>query len=251
MDTKAPKHKSIAVVIPARYESTRFPGKPLVKIKDKEMVLWVADQSSQAVGIENVYIATDSNRIRDVVQRAGYKTVMTSSKCLTGTDRVAEAAKNIDAEIIINVQGDEPLVSPFDILSVLEEKINYPNAVINAFSFIRSEMELLSENTPKVVMTEANKLLYMSRSVIPGSKSYTWKKDYFRKQVCIYAFNQDELHLFESYGGKTQIEECEDIEILRFLDLGIQIKMIEAKHTSIAVDSPSDVERVLNELDAK
>src|SRR5690554_6238247 len=107
------------VLIPARYASSRFPGKPLASLLGKPMIIWVAELSAKAVGSENVYIATDDDRISSVVSNAGYQFIMTSSASLTGTDRLAEAAQHIDADIYINVQGDEPLVSPKDILQAI------------------------------------------------------------------------------------------------------------------------------------
>ena len=106
--------KKVAVVIPSRYKSTRFPGKSLVDILGKPMVVRVADLSAKAVGEDNVYVATDDKRIGDEVEKYGYKVIYTSESCLTGTDRVAEASLEIDAEVIVNVQGDEALLNPND-----------------------------------------------------------------------------------------------------------------------------------------
>ena len=104
------------VVIPARYKSTRFPGKPLVKLLGKPMILWVAELSAQALGKSNVYVATDNTLIEEEVKKSGFNTVLTSSDALTGTDRIAEASNKIESDIFINVQGDEPLINPMDIL---------------------------------------------------------------------------------------------------------------------------------------
>ena len=124
------------VVIPARYKSTRFPGKPLVKLLGKPMIIWVAELSAKAVGKSNVYIATDDKRIKAEVNKYNFKVVMTSSKALTGTDRVAEASYKIKADIYVNVQGDEPLVNPNDILKIINTKIKNINSVINGFCWI-------------------------------------------------------------------------------------------------------------------
>ena len=119
------------IVIPARYGSSRYAGKPLIKLLNKPMIQWVAELSARVVGKENVYIATDDNRIQKTVTQLGYNVVMTSETCLTGTDRLAEVAKKIEADIYINVQGDEPLVKPTDIQKVIDFKKKYPNEVIN------------------------------------------------------------------------------------------------------------------------
>ena len=121
---------NVSIVIPARYGSTRYKGKPLVKILGREMILRVADICSKMINKKNIYIATDNEKIKKVVLEAGYNTIMTSKKCLTGTDRVAEASKKIKSKIIINVQGDEPAIDPKDILKVIKDKIKFPNHVV-------------------------------------------------------------------------------------------------------------------------
>ena len=112
------------IVIPARYRSSRFPGKPLIKLLNKPMIQWVAELSSRVVGKEKVYVATEDVKIQDAVLKMGYKVFMTSKNCLTGTDRLAEVAKKIKADIYVNVQGDEPLVNPKDIKRVINLKKN-------------------------------------------------------------------------------------------------------------------------------
>ena len=113
---------NVAIVIPARYGSSRYRGKPLAKILGREMVLRVADICKKIVGVKNLYIATDSKLIENVASRAGYQTIITSKNCLTGTDRVAEASKKIKSNLIINVQGDEPTIDPNDIKKVIKTK---------------------------------------------------------------------------------------------------------------------------------
>ena len=110
------------VIIPARYKSSRFPGKPLVKLNGKEMILWVAEICSKALGISNVFVATDDNRIVETCSKNGFNTILTDSDLLTGTDRVAQASKNLDYDIFVNVQGDEPLIEPLDILRSVDLK---------------------------------------------------------------------------------------------------------------------------------
>ena len=235
------KHKTV-IIIPARYGSSRYRGKPLVKILGRELVLRVADICAKTIGKDNVYIATDSKKIVNKVSQYNYKYVMTSRNCLTGTDRVAEAAKKISAEIFINVQGDEPLVNPKDIKKIIASKKKYFNYVICGYDKIHKLQNPKSLNLPKVVVNSKNELIYISRSLIPGSKKIIRKKKYF-KQVCIYAFNSFELNKFYNLHKKSEIEEMEDIEILRFFDLGIKIKMIKLNSNSVAVDEISDVKK--------
>ena len=235
------KHKTV-IIIPARYGSSRYRGKPLVKILGRELVLRVADICAKTIGKDNVYIATDSKKIVNKVSQYNYKYVMTSRNCLTGTDRVAEAAKKISAKIFINVQGDEPLVNPKDIKKIIASKKKYFNYVICGYDKIHKLQNPKSLNLPKVVVNSKNELIYISRSLIPGSKKIIRKKKYF-KQVCIYAFNSNELNKFYNLHKKSEVEEMEDIEILRFFDLGVKIKMIKLNSNSVAVDEISDVKK--------
>jgi len=236
------------IIIPARYKSTRFPGKPLALILGKPMILWVAEICAKALPVEFVYIATDNLKIKEVVEKAGFNVVMTSEKALTGTDRVAEAANQIDADIYINVQGDEPLLDPNDILSIIKFKKKNPNQIINGYCKINENEDRNSLNIPKVIFSENNQMIYMSRLLIPGSKSKNFKPSNYFKQVCIYAFNKKELTEYNGFGRKGTLELYEDIEILRFLDIGLIIRVVETKNSSIAVDVPLDVKRVEEEI---
>jgi 3-deoxy-manno-octulosonate cytidylyltransferase (CMP-KDO synthetase) len=232
------------IIIPARFKSSRFPGKPLTPILGKPMILWVAEICAKALPIEFVYIATDDSRIKEIVEKAGFNVVMTSEKALTGTDRIADAANQIDADIYINVQGDEPLLNPNDILSIIDIKKKHPNEVINGYCRIADNENPESLNIPKVVFNESNQMLYMSRNLIPGMKSKQIKPPNYFKQVCIYAFNKNELLDFVNFGRKSTIEHYEDIEILRFLDIGTKIRVVETSGSSLAVDVPDDVKKV-------
>lgn len=229
------------VLIPARFKSTRYPGKPLVPLLGKPMVLWVAELSAKAVGAENVYVATEDQRIADVVTAAGFNAVMTTDNCLTGTDRLAETALQVKADIYINVQGDEPLVNPADICKAIEAKQANISAIINGYSWISEHENPASVNIPKVITTENNKLIYMSRQALPGFKDPKCAPTRYKKQVCIYAFTANELAMFKSFGRKSELEFSEDIEILRFLEFGKTIEMYETQPGSLAVDIPEDV----------
>ena len=238
-----------AIIIPARYQSTRFPGKPLKKILNKEMIIWVAEECAKVLGKKLVYIATDDERIHATVKTFGFQTISTSKNCLTGTDRVAEASKKINSAIYINVQGDEPLIKPEDIKKIIDKKLEYPDHVVCGYSEILKNENPLNKNIPKVVLNEKHELMYISRSLIPGSKeeNLSSKSKYF-KQVCIYAFNKHELNQFYSFGKKSAIEELEDIEILRFFELNIKIKMTKIATGSLAVDVENDIRKVENLL---
>lgn len=235
-------------LIPARYKSSRFPGKPLVSILGVPMIIRVCQIAEQALGKENVYVATEDLRIFDLVQEYGYNSVMTSDEHKTGTDRIAEVAAMIDADIYINIQGDEPMLDPNDIIIIMNEKINNYNYVINGTTYISESEDPYSVNIPKVLVNKENELIYMSRLSIPGIKGSDEKPKYL-KQVCIYAFNKDELSIYRDNPEKTYYESFEDIEILRFLDFGKKIKMVHLNTFSLAVDVPEDVLKVEKALE--
>ena len=230
-----------SIIIPARYGSSRYRGKPLVKILGKEMVLRVADICRKIKNVK-VFIATDSKKIANVAKKKGYDYIFTSTTCLTGTDRVAEASKKIRSKIYINVQGDEPTINPKDIKKVIKIKKKFPNHVICGYDIVNKLEDPSSNNLPKVVLNSSNELLYISRALIPGKKNKSEKINYF-KQVCIYAFNQFQLKKFYSKKKKSHVEKIEDIEILRFFDYGIKIKMLKLNSNSVAVDEISDVKK--------
>lgn len=236
------------VMIPARYGSSRYPGKPLVPLLGKPMILWVAELSARAVGAENVYVATEDPRIADVVEAAGFQAVMTSDDALTGTDRLAQAAEQVEADLYINVQGDEPLADPADILKVRDAKQAHMDAIINGFSWVGDNEDPHSVNIPKVITNEQNELVYMSRLALPGFKDSNHAPKRYKKQVCIYAFTREELSAFRVFGRKSELEHSEDIEILRFLELGKTVRMVETQPGSLAVDVPEDVAKVESAL---
>ena len=233
--------KKVVIIVPARFGSTRYRGKPLVKILNREMVLRVADICAKVVGVKNLFIATDSKKISNVVKKANYATIMTSSKCLTGTDRVAEAAMKIKSSIFINVQGDEPTINPVDIRKVIAAKLKFPNHVICGYDKVHKFENPQSTNLPKVVVNKSHELIYISRALVPGKKKN--EKITYHKQVCIYAFNKRELKKFYTQKKKSETEQIEDIEILRFFDLNIKIKMVKLNSNSVAVDEIKDVKK--------
>jgi 3-deoxy-manno-octulosonate cytidylyltransferase (CMP-KDO synthetase) len=238
-----------AVVIPARYQSSRFPGKPLIDLLGKPMIQRVWELCCKAVGCEYVYIATDSELIKDKAEGFGARIIMTSDTCLTGTDRLAEANKTLNCDFIINVQGDEPLINPADINTLIQAYLKTPHTIINAMCAIKNETEFRSFTVPKVVTSKSGRLLYMSRSPIPITKNNDYHFGY--KQVCIYVLSKEHLNFFSSHTEKTPIEVVEDIEILRFLENDIQVQMIEVKTASAAVDVPADLGKVITLLSQK
>lgn len=234
----------IVALIPARYASTRFPQKPLVPILGKPMILWVAELTAEAVGVENTYVATDHESIARVVRNAGFQTVMTSPEALTGTDRIAEAIRDIDADVFINVQGDEPMLDPRSIREVIDAVQKHPHAVINGYAPIAGHEDPANVNLPKCAIASDGRLLYMSRAAVPAYKDGSKEQEIYYKQVCIYAFTREQLVAYAASGQKAPCEASEDIEILRFLDMGYTVQMIELPGDTLAVDVPEDVDTV-------
>ena len=234
--------KEVSIIIPARFKSSRFPGKPLAKILGKEMILRVCDICKKVIKKKNVFVATDDKRIIKTVSRSDYNFIKTSKNCLTGTDRVFQASKKIKTNIIINVQGDEPVINPSDIKKIIKAKKRFPNHVICGFNEIPYK-KADNINIPKVVFNKNFDMVYMSRSLIPKRKNINNKSKVF-KQVCIYGFNLHQLKKFYSLWNRGTLEKIEDIELLRFLDLNINVKMVKVSKRSISVDVKEDIKKV-------
>ena len=205
------------------------------------MILRVADICKKIKNVR-VFIATDSKKIANVAEKNGYDYIMTSKNCLTGTDRVAEASKKIKSEIFINVQGDEPTISPRDIQKIMNAKKKFPNHVICGYDKIHNFESPKNINLPKVVVNSKDELIYISRALVPGAKKKNKNVNYF-KQVCIYAFNKKQLKKFHLKRRKSIIEKIEDIEILRFFEIDEKIKMVKLNSNSVAVDEMRDVKK--------
>jgi 3-deoxy-manno-octulosonate cytidylyltransferase (CMP-KDO synthetase) len=234
-------------VIPARFKSSRFPGKPLVNINGKPLVIHVCEKASEALGNEHFVVATEDERIIDVVEKFGFRGILTTDKPITGTDRLWEVAQQIKVDFYINIQGDEPLIKPKDILSVYNARLAEPEYITNGYCELLNSEDPFSLNIPKVIVNEKEELIYISRLPIPGIKGRNDKPNYL-KQVCIYTFNYEELKKYGERKSKSFLESFEDIEILRFLEMGYKIKMVKTTGASLAIDIPEDVIAVENEL---
>ncbi len=234
----------ILITIPARFKSSRFPGKPLKKILGKEMIMWVLDSCKKLINKQiSVVVATDDKKIFNFVQNRNFKAIMTSKSCLTGTDRVAEVAKKIYANIYVNVQGDEPLINRHDIIKIIRAKINFPKKIICGFSKLRNKEDPRNRNIPKVLINKKKELIYISRAPIPASKDNKINKRNFLKQVCVYAFNRKELNDYHSK-RKSNIEKIVDIEIIRFLEMDYKVKMVNLNSKNFAVDTIKDLKNL-------
>jgi 3-deoxy-manno-octulosonate cytidylyltransferase (CMP-KDO synthetase) len=234
----------VVAVIPARYESSRFPGKPLVNICGKLMIERVYLQAKKVAELDDIYVATDDERVYSACAERGMQCMMTSSRHKTGTDRVGEAAEKISADLYVNIQGDEPLIEPETIrkavIPFVEQKC--PDIqVTNLMTRIHDPADLVNVTVPKVIAACDGRGIYLTRSAAPFPKNAV-NVDYY-KQVCVYGFTPEALRFFcRSPRGK--IESIEDIEILRFIEAGYHVQFIEVDSETIAVDTPHDLERV-------
>ena len=237
------KETKILGVIPARYNSSRFEGKPLALIDGIPMIKRTYNQAKKSKLLNDLIVATDDNRIVSYCDKENIPVIMTSEYCLTGTDRLAEVAKQLDYDLYINIQGDEPIIDPDAISQIVNTYNKYGNdyMVYNLYKVITDMNEINSRTIIKVIVNEYDDVMYMSRLPVPFSHSKLLQD--FRQQIPVYGFTRDALSLFSNH-EKTINEQFEDIELLRFIDLGYKIKMQETKVSSIAVDIPEDIKKV-------
>ncbi len=240
-------------VIPARYESSRFPGKPLADICGKPMIWWVYQQCKKVEDFDEVYVATDSNKIMDACNELHINAIMTSDLHKTGTDRVGEVARKVSADLIVNIQGDEPLLESDTIKAAITPFFNDSNLQIsNLMTKIKNPVDVINYTVPKVITNKENVGIYLTRAAAPYPKGCL-DFDYY-KQVCVYGFKPEALWFFCDYGmkyGKAKAESIEDIEILRFIENGYKVQYIEVESDTVAVDTPNDLEKVRRILKAK
>jgi 3-deoxy-manno-octulosonate cytidylyltransferase (CMP-KDO synthetase) len=209
------------------------------------MIQWVCELSARAVGKENVYVATDSEEIASVVRSLGFKSVMTSANCLTGTDRVAEAMRTLSVPMAINVQGDEPLLEPALIKAVAERLLLSNGAVVCAASRVTDPDEVTSASLPKMAISSSGRLMYASRATIPALKDPNHAQTQtVHKQVCVYGFHLESLSNFGPNSSKSMLEQFEDIEILRFIEADLPVEVMVTESLSVAVDFPEDIAKV-------
>lgn len=235
----------IAVVIPARFASTRFPGKPLFPLAGKPMIQHVWERCSRAKGVQRVIVATEDKLIADACAKFGAECVMTSEKCVSGTDRVAETAKKKLKGFthVINVQGDEPLVDPGTVTKLAKAMAASRDiAMITSASVFEPGDDVANPNAVKVVTDLRGDALYFSRSAIPYARNAVPGLSYFRHQG-IYGYTLKLLFQFVKW-KPTLLERSESLEQLRALENGVKIRVVTVKHLSAGVDTPADAEAV-------
>ncbi len=232
-------------VIPARYKSSRFPGKPLADICGKPMIWWVYNNAKKSKFLNEVYVATESLIIEKKCQELGINVFLTSDEHQTGTDRIGEVARKIKSDLIVNIQGDEPMLSAETIDAAIEPFFEDSSLeVTNLMAKINNPVDFINFTVPKVVVNKENMGIYLSRSPIPYPKGKI-EYDCF-KQVCVYGYKPKALEFF-CISPRGRLESIEDIEILRFIEAGYKVKFVEVISDTIAVDTPNDLIRV-NEL---
>jgi 3-deoxy-manno-octulosonate cytidylyltransferase (CMP-KDO synthetase) len=229
----------VVAVIPARYSSTRFPGKPLASLLGAPMIAHVVDRVCEAGCCDEIAVATDDERIVRAAERAGARAVLTGPAA-SGTDRVAEALGTIAADIVLNVQGDEPAMSPANISRTAEFLVAHPEAPLATLALPATAAELADPNVVKVVRDLSARALYFSRSAIPHPRNPG--PGAAHKHVGLYGFQREALARFTSW-PETELERIEGLEQLRALEHGMAVVVLDAVGESVAVDVPADVPR--------
>jgi 3-deoxy-manno-octulosonate cytidylyltransferase (CMP-KDO synthetase) len=237
-------------IIPARYQSTRFPGKPLAMIKEKPMIQWVYENSSKA--LDDVWVATDDDRIIKAVEAFGGNVVKTLPTHQSGTDRCAEAARivgeRVDFDVVINIQGDEPFIKPKQIELLKNCFSDDAVELATLVKKVESEEELFNPNRPKVVVDKQQNALYFSRSPIPylrGENETDWHlKHKYWAHIGLYAFRADILQQLTKL-KQTPLELAESLEQLRWLENDYKIKTAETTFRTIGIDTPEDLTAAL------
>ncbi len=235
-------------VIPARFASTRFPGKPLADIGGKSMIRRVYEQARRCASLEQVVVATDDQRIADHVSGFGGLAVLTGSEHQSGTDRCAEVARLLpEYDVYINIQGDEPFIDPNQIAAVAACFRSAGTVLATLIKRISSTEELLNPNTPKVVINTRSEAIYFSRSPIPhfrGAEPGSWLGGHtYFKHIGIYGYRKDTLQQITAL-PVSSLEKTEALEQLRWIENGFSVRVAETDAETQAVDTPEDLERI-------
>ncbi len=229
-------------VIPARYGSTRFEGKVLKDLCGKPIIQHVYERAKRAKTLDDLIIAADDDRILEAVQQFGGKAVFTSKSHSTGTDRLTEVVNAMDVRIVVNIQGDEPLINPLVIDDLVRTMQSDPKIVMaTVIKKSSSAEEFASTDVVKAVIDHDHFALYFSRSPIPTQLDLNVKENFFYKHIGLYAFTKDFLFTFKKL-PQSSLEAQERLEQLRVLESGYRIKTIETKYDTVGVDTPEDLE---------
>lgn len=229
-------------IIPARYGSTRFEGKVLKNLCGKSVIQHVYERAKKAKLLDDLIIAADDDRILEVVEKFGGNAVFTSKSHSTGTDRLTEVVNAIDVRIVVNIQGDEPLINPLVIDELVRTMQDDPTLVMTTVvKRSTSAEEFASPDVVKAIVNQENFAVYFSRAPIPSLLKPALNENYFYKHIGIYAYHKDFLFTFKKL-PPSYLETNERLEQLRALDHGYRIKVIETKFETVGVDTPEDLE---------
>ncbi len=237
-------------IIPARFDSSRFPGKPLATILGKPMFWHVYNRAVQCKALSAVYLATDHEEIFDCARKFGVPAVMTSKDHKSGSDRVLEAARILklpDSSVAINIQGDEPALNPEMLDQLVLPFISDPEVKICTLARATTADKVRSKNTVKVVFSKSNKALYFSRNIIPYASDDNYP---CHVHVGLYAFRIKYLKIFSNL-GQSRLEKIEQLEQLRILESDIPIHVVETRYVSHGVDIPEDINNVTKIMQEK
>lgn len=239
--------RDVAVVIPARLGSTRLKKKPLAPLGGRPMVVRVAELAREALPDATVIVATDSQEILDVVSRAGFEARMTSPNCASGTDRVAEVAKSLQHPVIVNLQGDEPLMSPITISAAAELVRSGAAPMASCYASFRDREQYLDPSQVKVILNGKNEAIYFSRAQIPYRQKSILDQDLFSspflgRHLGLYAYARDFLLRFAAL-PPAPLEELESLEQLRALAYGFTIAMAKVECDAFGINTPEELER--------
>jgi len=232
---------SIVAIIPARLASTRLPRKILRDIAGRPMLSWVYEAARASKLLDEVIVATDSEEIMQVCRQKGYSVRMTSPECKSGTERVYEVSRAVDADVYVNVQGDEPLTKP-EHLDVLVGLMKRPEVQVGTIMTKCTAVDVSNPNAVKVVADLNGKALYFSRATIPFDRDNTGDVQYF-KHLGFYAYRKAALERFITW-PESRLERSERLEQLRFLDNGIPLHVAETPFDTVGVDTEEDLHRV-------
>lgn len=237
-------------VIPARFQSSRFEGKVLADILGKPMLQHVWERAKQALLLDDLIIACDDERIEKIAQDFGAKVVLTSKGHASGTDRICEVVNALNVRIVVNIQGDEPLIHPVMIDSVVQTLLdNKSVSVATLMRKIEDPRDINDPNVVKVTVDKNNFALYFSRAGIPyRAENSEVKSPAYYKHIGLYGYTKDFLFIYKNL-PPSHLERAECLEQLRILDEGYKIKVIETKYDTIGVDTPQDLEKLKQYLE--
>lgn len=239
-------NKKIIAVIPARFGSTRFPGKPLEKLKGKPLLQWAVEGARTSSKIQKVLVATDDQRIQALCEKIQVECLMTRTDCPTGTDRLFEATQGLEFDVVLNIQGDEPLINASYIDPLADAFLQQPDLDMATLAHPLSREDLENKNAVKVIINKMQEAIYFSRFPIPYSRELLTSDSLPQaalKHIGLYGYSHSFLQKFCS-SSQTEIEKYESLEQLRALYLGAKIKVLQVEKPTYGVDTPEDLQKL-------